>query len=164
MIIFQNVVKKMFPDRLYVAIRWLLALTFIYAGITKLVDPQSFAVIIDAYGLIPESWVMPVAVLLPLAEVVAGAGLIRDIRGSLSAITGLLLLFMAILGYGIRMGLDVDCGCFGPEDPEGLAYAGIRPALYRDMVMMLAVIYLYGWRVSRCGSGISSKKYLIRGE
>ena len=41
-------------------------------------------------------------------------------------------LFMAILGYGISMGLDVDCGCFGPEDPESKAFHGLRAALYRD--------------------------------
>ena len=134
---------------IYRITRWGLALIFIYAGGLKLINPQAFAVIIEAYGLIPESWVLPVAVLLPLAEVVAGIGLIFDIRGSLGAIAGLLVLFMAILGYGMWMGLDVDCGCFGPEDPEGQAYASIRPAFYRDAAMMAGVICLYIWRIRR---------------
>ena len=127
--------------------RWVLAFIFLVAGGHKLTAPRSFAVIIDAYGLIPEVWVMPVAILLPLMEVLAAVGLCFDIRGSLTVIAGLLTIFMGILGYGIWMGLDVDCGCFGPNDPEGEAYSGIRPALYRDLVMMAGVIYLYAWRV-----------------
>jgi rhodanese-related sulfurtransferase len=56
---------------------------------------------------------------------------------------------MAILGYGIWMGLDVDCGCFGPEDPESRAYHGLRSALYRDFMMLAGVLYLYAWRAYR---------------
>jgi hypothetical protein len=89
---------------------------------------------------------MPVAIGLPLLEVTAGIGLMFDIRGSLALIAGLLLLFIALLGYGIWMGLDVDCGCFGPEDPEAAAFHGLRLSLFRDLVMMAGVIFLYGWR------------------
>ena len=117
-----------------------------WSGISKLMDPKSFAVIIEAFGLIPESWVMPVSVGLPALEIIAAIGLLADIRGSLAIIAGLLILFMVILSYGVWMGLDVDCGCFGPEDPEGQAYHGLRPALYRDVVMMAGVFYLYFWR------------------
>ena len=52
-------------------VRWTLGLIFLYAGISKLADPEAFAVIIEAYGLIPESWLMPVAVGLPALEVIA---------------------------------------------------------------------------------------------
>jgi len=40
----------------------------------------------------------------------------------------------------------VDCGCFGPEEPEAEAFHGLRLALYRDMAMLAAVAFLYGWR------------------
>ena len=126
-------------DRVYSWLRWILAVIFLYAGGSKLADPQSFAVLIDAYGLVPGPLVMPVAIGLPALEVVAAAGLLVDLRGSLSVITILLLIFMAILGYGIYMGLDVDCGCFGPEDPEAKAFHGLREALFRDMGMMAAI-------------------------
>ena len=53
---------------------------------------------------------------------------------------------MAVLGYGIWMGLDVDCGCFGPEDPEAEAFHGLRLSLFRDLVMMAGVIFIYGCR------------------
>ena len=133
-------------DWMYRFMRWFLGGIFIYSGATKLLAPQTFAVLIDAYGIVPDGLLMPVSVILPALEVLAGVGLLLDIRGSLAVITGLLLLFAAILGYGIVMGLDVDCGCFGPEDPEAAAFHGLRPALYRDMAMLTAVALLYGWR------------------
>ena len=88
-------------------------------------------------------WILPTAVFLSVTEVAAGFGLLMDIRGSLTIITGLLILFLAVLSYGIRMGLDIDCGCFGPQDPESKAFHGLWAALIRDMFMMLAIFYLY---------------------
>ena len=133
-------------DWIYRLCRWVLGVIFIYAGGTKLLEPEIFAVLIDAYGIVPGGLLMPVAVGLPLLEVIAGIGLLFDIHGSLALMTGLLVLFMVVLGYGIWMGLDVDCGCFGPEDPEAEAFHGLRLSLFRDLVMMAGVIFIYGWR------------------
>jgi uncharacterized membrane protein len=123
-------------------VRLILSATFLTSGVIKLAAPQSFAVIIDAYGLLPTSSVMPAALLLSILEILAGVGLITDRRGSLALMTALMLIFMAVLAYGIHMGLDVDCGCFGPEDPEAKAFHGLRSALYRDMGLMGAIIFL----------------------
>ena len=133
-------------DWLYKIVRWALGTVFIYAGGSKLLAPEIFAVLIDAYGMVPENLLMPLAVLLPVLEVVAGIGLLFEIKGSLSAISGLLVLFIAILTHGIHMELDVDCGCFGPEDPETEAFHGLRLSLFRNLVMMAGVIFIYGWR------------------
>jgi uncharacterized membrane protein len=119
---------------------------FIFAGGSKLLAPEVFAVLIEAFGIVPDVLLLPVAIGLPLVEVIAGIGLLFDIRGSLAAITGLLVLFIVVLGYGIWMGLDVDCGCFGPEDPEAEAFHGLRLSLFRDLIMMAGVFYLYAWR------------------
>lgn len=131
---------------MYRLMRWFLGCIFIYSGVAKLLAPRVFAVLIEAYGIVPESLVMPMAVMLPVLEVLAGVGLLFDIHGSLAVIAGLLLLFVAILGYGLWMDLDVDCGCFGPEDPEAKAFHGLMSALYRDMFMLAAVAFLYVWR------------------
>jgi hypothetical protein len=133
-------------DWLYRLCRWTLGGIFIYAGGTKLLEPEIFAVLIDAYGIVPEGLLVPVAIGLPFLEVIAGFGLLFDIRGSLALITGLLVLFMMVLGYGIWLGLDVDCGCFGPEDPEAEAFHGLRLSLFRDLVMMVGVFFIFGWR------------------
>jgi uncharacterized membrane protein YphA (DoxX/SURF4 family) len=131
---------------IYNSVRWVLGSVFIYAGTMKLLDPEIFAVLMEAYGIIPENLLMPIAIALPAAEVVAGIGLLVDIKGSLAAIAGLLVLFTAILAYGIWMGLDVDCGCFGPGDPEATAFHSLRPALYRNLAMALGVFLTYMYR------------------
>jgi len=134
---------------LYRGVRYFLAVVFLWSGITKLLDPISFGVLIDAYGLIPKTWVIPAAIMLSSLEVIAGMGLILDIRGSLAIITGMLILFIAILSYGIHMGMDIDCGCFGLQDTEVKAFHGLRKALNKDIVLMASVLYLYAWRYFR---------------
>jgi uncharacterized membrane protein YphA (DoxX/SURF4 family) len=128
---------------IYLVMRLALGIVFIWSGGAKLLEPQAFSVIIDAYGLVPPVTVWPIAVGLALLELIAGIGLIFEVPWSLEVITALIFLFIAILIYGIRMGLDVDCGCFGPDDPEAEAFHSLRPALYRDVVMMAAIGFLF---------------------
>jgi uncharacterized membrane protein YphA (DoxX/SURF4 family) len=131
---------------IYKLTRWVLGGIFIYAGSTKLLEPKTFTVLIEAFGIVPEGLLIPVGIALPALEVAAGIGLLFDIKGSLAVIAGLLGLFIAMLGYGIWIGLDVDCGCFGPQDPEAKAFHSLKISLYRDMIMLAGVAYLYGWR------------------
>lgn len=133
----------------YHLIRAALAAIFIWSGFTKLIAPQSFATIIEAYGLLPDVLVYPVALFLSALELIAGIGLLCDKTLSLAVITALLMLFILVLSYGLYLGLDVDCGCFSPGDPEAQAYNGLKPALYRDMAMMAVIAYLYFWRYRR---------------
>jgi uncharacterized membrane protein YphA (DoxX/SURF4 family) len=123
-------------------VRLVLAGIFIYSGAIKLLDPAAFAEIIAGFGLLPDVFVIPAAVILPIVELVAGIGLVFAVPGSLSIITAMLAVFIAVLGYGIHLGLDIDCGCFGPEDPEQ-AYKSLRSALGRDAVMMGAAAFIY---------------------
>lgn len=146
----------------YRGVRYFLAAVFFWSGITKFMDPVSFGVLIDAYGLLPKTWVMPVAMLLSSLEVIAGAGLILDIYGSLAIVTGMVILFIAILSYGIHIGLDIDCGCFGYQDPEAKAFHGLRTALYRDFLLMAGILYLYAWRFYRAIRLDRLKDYFTR--
>jgi len=147
-------------DSCYHIARWGVAGLFIFAGLTKLVDPARFAGIIAAYGLLPEILIAPVAIVLPAVETLAGICLIRNIRGSLATITLLLVIFMAVLGYGIWLGLDVDCGCFGPEDPEAQAFHGLRQALYRDVGILAVLVGMYLWRYRRAQRPVQLLKLL----
>ena len=135
--------------RLYRVVRALFAILFLYAGVNKLLNPGSFATVIDAFGLVPDVLIMPIAVALPLLEILTAIGLILDVRSSLATVAGLLLFFLAVVSYGIWMGLDIDCGCFGVGDPEGEAYKSLRPAFYRNIALLTGIAYLYYWRFSR---------------
>lgn len=133
-------------DWIYKLSRWGIGGIFIYAGSIKLLAPDTLVVLIDAFGVIPEPLLQPASIALPALEVAAGIGLLVDIEGSLAVIAGLLGLFATVLGYGIWIGLDVDCGCFGPEDPEAAAFHGLRVSLYRDLVMLAGIVMVYGLR------------------
>lgn len=118
---------------MYRSLRILVAAIFLWAGSLKLMDPEAFAVVIDAFGILPDGTAILAAWVLPSVEIAAALALLFDMRWSLETLGGLLLIFMAILGYGIALGLDIDCGCFGPEDPESRAFSGLRTALVRDI-------------------------------
>ena len=112
----------------------------------KLGNLQGFATVIDDFGLLPESWIGPVAIMLPVVELLAALGLLLDMRGALASVVIMLLLFIAVLVYGIMLGLDIDCGCFGPEDPGTRVYGSLQSSLARDMAMIGGAAYLYWWR------------------
>jgi hypothetical protein len=103
--------------------------------------PKAFARSISQYDLAPDFLLPVLAIGLPLVEILGAVGLIFAVRGSLSLIFGLLLFFIGVLWYGILNDLDVDCGCFSPEELQ--AQAGLWQAFYRDLVMIGAAIYLF---------------------
>jgi len=141
----------------YRIVRMALAALFIYAGVTKFFDPKAFAATISAYELLPEALLPLFAVGLPLIETVAGLALVLDRPWGLHLITGLLVLFVFVLGYGILGDLNVDCGCFGAEDLN--KQAGLREALYRDVILIGVVApYLYLSRRFREFAGIRKEK------
>ncbi|MBI4768795.1 MAG: DoxX family membrane protein [Deltaproteobacteria bacterium] len=118
-----------------------LGIVFIYAGAVKLSDPKAFARIISQYDLLPSALLPVAAIGLPVLELLAGIGIILDIRGSLSLIFSLLIFFAIVLWYGVLKGLEVDCGCFSAEDLK--SQAGLWQAFYRDLIMIGAALLLY---------------------
>ena len=105
-----------------------------------------------------------VAVGLPALELLAGVGLIFEVRGSLTVIAVLLLIFLVILGYAVWQNLDIDCGCFTAEDLAG--QEGLKMAFRRDLLMIGATIFLYWRRRSRSPQSlwIEKLKILFKGE
>jgi uncharacterized membrane protein YphA (DoxX/SURF4 family) len=125
----------------YRVIRFILGSIFVYAGFIKLIDPKAFARVISQYGIVPDLLLAPFAIGLPALEFLAGIGLILNMRGSLTVIFSLLVVFVGVLGYGILNDLNVDCGCFTPEEITG--QNSLRQALYRDLLMIAAVFLLF---------------------
>ncbi|KMY68705.1 hypothetical protein AAU61_03555 [Desulfocarbo indianensis] len=130
----------------YRLVRVTLGALFIWAAVVKLMDPEVFAVTIDGFGLLPKPLVGLAALGLPILELAAAVGLILDTRGCLAVITGLLVMFSFILAYGLWLGLDIDCGCYGPGDPEAEAFSSLKSSLNRDLIMLAGVVYMYWWR------------------
>ncbi len=128
----------------YNFIRIGLGMVFVWAAVGKLLNPRAFARIVSGYGLVPDTFLVSVAIVLPVLELLAGTGLVFDVPGSLKFVAGLLLMFLVVLGYANIGGLDVDCGCFSPEEIHG--HNDLRNAFIRDIGLMGAVSYLFWWR------------------
>lgn len=112
-----------------------------------MLDPEAFFVTIDAFGLLPEALVHLVVYLLPVLEIILSLLLFFEVKGSLSMTAVLMLLFIILLSYGIHMGLEIDCGCFGAEDPEKRAFSGLKSALFRDIGMMAGILFMFYYRL-----------------
>ena len=130
----------------YMIARIGLGLVFISSGIIKVFDLESFSKVIEAFGILPPELCYPLAMMLSPGEIIVGTCLAADIKGSLSAVFLMLLTFAAVLSYAIHMGYDIDCGCFGPDDPETKVFPGLRGSLLRDLFMIALSLYLYLWR------------------
>jgi len=132
----------------YRVARCVLAGLFLVAGALKLSDPAAFAATIKAFAILPGEYVDFASLAIPLAEVAAAVGLLCDVKGSLAVITVMLLGFMSVLVYAISIGLDVDCGCYGPGDPEGELFHSLWTSLYRDLGMLALSAFIYFWRLA----------------
>jgi hypothetical protein len=135
---------------LYYLLGFAISGLFLFAAGNKLLAPQAFASVIDDFGLLPEILVHPAALALILAEIVLALGLLFNIRGALSGLTVLMLCFIAVLAYGIWLGLDVNCGCFGSSAEHSLHPQSLHQALYRNLCILAGMLYLHWYRFFVC--------------
>jgi uncharacterized membrane protein YphA (DoxX/SURF4 family) len=145
---------------LYHFLRLVLAGIFIYAGVVKLLGPKAFAHALAQYDLVPECLLPLVAIGLPALEVLAGLGLILEVRSSLTIIGVLLIIFLVILGYAVWQNLDIDCGCFTADELD--AQHNVQTAFWRDLIMIGATLFLYWRRRRRVPRSLWIRKLTIR--
>ena len=104
---------------LLVALQVLVAGVFIYAGVTKVMDPRAFADSIATFRLLPPELINVLALSLPVFEVLVGVLLVVGgwKRQAAFAVFLLSLVFCIAMGQALARGLEVDCGCFGSGAP-----------------------------------------------
>jgi putative oxidoreductase len=102
------------------ALRLALGGVFLYAGTTKVVNPQAFADSIATFKILPPQLINIVALGLPPFEILLGLMLISGwkSRAASLAVAGLAVIFGIALGQALARGLAVDCGCFGSGEPS----------------------------------------------
>jgi len=100
---------------LLVSFRLIVAGMFLFAALPKLLDPVSFARDIDNYRMVPDALIGPLALMLPVAEILIGAALVSGVyaRGAALVAGAMLLGFAAGMIQAIARGINLDCGCFG---------------------------------------------------
>jgi uncharacterized membrane protein YphA (DoxX/SURF4 family) len=108
---------------------------FLYAASSKIWEPRQFVYAIDNYKMAP-TWVLNLmAMILPWWEVGGAVALIvpRTRRAGALIISGLLLMFITAVSYAaLYKGLNINCGCFGKDNPSqaGWKTIGLDAALY----------------------------------
>ena len=120
---------------LVLACRLIVGGVFIYASLDKLQHPAAFAQAIHHYRMVPYALLHPVAYLMPVTEMVAGAALVLGVRCRGAALlAGLMtLVFLAAIAIALLRGLDISCGCFHTEGGHAVGLS----LLLRDMVLFL---------------------------
>ena len=149
---------------LYFALRLIIGGLFVYAGILKLSNPYDFAMTINLYGVVTWRMSTVLSYIIPCFEIIAGLGLLLDVRGALALIVAQLLGFMVILLYAMYIGLDADCGCFGTPQPSENDPTGPLEAFLRDAAMLASCAVMY-WQRRAGGYAVRDLSRLFsRGE
>jgi uncharacterized membrane protein YphA (DoxX/SURF4 family) len=120
-------------------------MVFLLAGISKALDMNSFASEISAYQIVPAALVQPMAIALPLLEILIGAYLLAGLMQRWAAVAAgaLLLVFIGAMAQALARGLTLDCGCFG----NVLGLSALRDSvsigsIVRDALWLLLAIHL----------------------
>jgi uncharacterized membrane protein len=122
-------------------LRVLIAALFLFAAISKLFDPSSFAQQIANYQLTPWPGTAALAVFLPALELCVGICLLfgRWESGALVWLAVLLVIFSGALLSAIVRGLSIDCGCFG----RSVENTGTLWPLLRNLLLLGVTGFLW---------------------
>ena len=122
-------------------LRVAIAVLFLFAAITKLIDPSLFAQQIANYQLTPWLATAVLSVFLPALELCVGISLLlgRWESGALVWVAILLTIFSGALLSAIVRGLSIDCGCFG----RSIENTGTLWPLIRNLVLLAVTGFLW---------------------
>ena len=121
-------------------VRITLAFIFIYAGATKISDPEGFALSISNYRLLPVSLLNFLAITLPWIEIITAILLVFGIavKENSAIIFSMLFIFTIAIGVSLLRGLNIDCGCFGKGTQIGLLKIGENILMIIGSVLLIA--------------------------
>lgn len=124
------------------AVRLLLAIVFVLAGVIKLLDRRGSSKALNNFGL-PLGLAQPLSILLSAAEIVVAVALVPVASAWYGACGALALLSFFAVGIGVALarGRRPDCRCFGQLHSAPVGW----PTLIRDGILAAAA----GWLVSR---------------
>ncbi len=122
------------------ALRLILGITFLYAGIIKASASQAFAIALLPFTFIDSMWTGPLAIGLAWMEILAGVLVLapRIYEAGAAMIAGLCLVFIAVLSWALWNGYIVSCGCFR-EDMAPSA-AKMLLAIGRDILLFAGAV------------------------
>jgi uncharacterized membrane protein YphA (DoxX/SURF4 family) len=122
-------------------LRLSLAALFLFAAVSKLIDPSLFAQQIANYQLTPWPVTAVISVFLPALEFCVGICLLLGRWESGALVWGAIMLaiFSGALLSAIVRGLSIDCGCFG----RSVENTGTLWPLIRNLVLLAVTAVLW---------------------
>lgn len=130
----------------FFVVRIILGLVLIYSGLSKSLSPWEFARAIRAYQIVGAEMSVAVAVVLPWAEIVAGACLVMCVLlpGATLISAMLFLLFCCAIGSALARDLSITCGCFASTNSSTISLW----TLLRAVVFLVfgVALFLFGIR------------------
>jgi putative oxidoreductase len=132
--------KRVFICRLIVAV------LFLWAGVIKIINPHDFADAVAGFRALPVALIHPTALVIPWFEILLSIGVlfpgVQIVRASSMGLIALDLVFILLLSSAWLRGLNVQCGCFGLNIFPASEWS-IPIAIFRDMVLLLMLVWIY---------------------
>ncbi len=127
-------------------IRYTVALTFIFSGFVKMIDPVGTKIklleyfsedVLNLTFLSP--WALQIGIILILAEIGLGIWLLLGYKPkfTLRALLILILFFLFLTGYSAIFNKVTDCGCFG--DAVKLSN---WETFYKNIILLIFILFL----------------------
>jgi putative oxidoreductase len=93
-------------------------IVFVVAALSKIGDPAAFATQIHHFRIAPIATEHLIALTLPWVELLAGLGLVLDVRARAGAwlSAAMMAAFTLMVASAMARHLDFECGCFGTAD------------------------------------------------
>ncbi|MBI1803087.1 MAG: DoxX family membrane protein [Ignavibacteriae bacterium] len=122
-------------------VRCFLGVVFVIAAIEKIAIPETFAISVEAYKLIPTYVINVFALVIPWVELVCGLFLIAGVfvRASSALLSGLLAVFVVALISALLRELKIDCGCFGPSHATPVGWGKVL----EDVGLLVLSLYVF---------------------
>lgn len=143
-----NIARDIIYGNLFTAIlRMAAGALFIYSGIFKAADTESFGKIIIMYNIVPEILTPYFAIIISHLELVVGILLLAGykIRSASFVTIMLLVVFTIAISVNLARGAKFDCGCF--ELGRFGISENISPVLIvRNITLLLILAVLFNAR------------------
>jgi uncharacterized membrane protein YphA (DoxX/SURF4 family) len=119
--------------------RLILGTVFLYASYDKILDPETFAISVQNYQIIPMSLSNLVAIILPWCEFYCALFLLVGWwhRAAAFIVSIMNIIFIVALSVASFRGLDINCGCFGTGTSVSIQ------RIIEDIILLAFSLYIF---------------------
>ncbi|WP_410653712.1 MauE/DoxX family redox-associated membrane protein [Amycolatopsis sp. cmx-4-54] len=121
-----------------------LAAVWLVSGALKISDPGQTYIAVQAFDVLPDGLVRPVAIGMPLVELALGLFLLAGFVTRWVSVLSVLLLavLIAAIAQSWARGLSIDCGCFGGGGQIAADQTKYPQEIARDLGFALLGVWL----------------------